>query len=532
MPPSSCLPPDPVELLLRSILRRSALLVAAAATACTSAHEFDADARRGQQADEEGVVDMPSSANPAAGVGVVVDPRTAAGRSLVDASIAASAGPGETRVADAGVLGPALTCWSPRGWPVRAGELRPAQSYDYLALRERTGIVAHAGVDPNAETWSARDFALIGETGSKCASAPGPECAEKVAGHPAQFVSTFCTMACVELSAVTTRGDVVQRWTGVETLKTLLGEVDSADEALLLLFAAGYDLKCNDAEAASWRSVADGYEVYATRPGLACGLTALTRYHLHVSRTGEIREIGTASLSRQGGGCAAGRKPAGLLNASRDAGRSKLGDYLARMAHLEAASVVAFERLANELAAFGAPRQMVDAALAARADEVRHADLIGRLALLNGGEPVEPAIAPWAPRGLEAIALENAVEGCVRETYGALVGGYQAQHACNRALRLAMERIAQDEARHAALSHQVHRWVMPRLGVAAAERVRHAQQQAVFALAAEIAQAPDAELASVAGLPSAPTARVLLDELSKTLWRPALHPRRSGAVRA
>jgi hypothetical protein len=514
--------------LLFGILRRSALLGAAAVTACTSAYEFDADARPGEPAHEDELADTPSSANSAAGVGVVID-QGATGRSRSqDAAVVASAGPEAS--SDAGVLGPALTCGSPRSSPLRARELRPAQSYDYLALRERTAYVAQAGIDPSAESWSARDFQVISETGSKCALAQGPACEEKLAQHPTQFVSTFCTMACVELSAVTTRGDVVQRWAGVEALRTLLGEVDSADEALLLLSAAGYELKCDDAEAASWRSVADGYEVYAMRPGLACGLTALTRYHMHVSRAGEIRELGTTSLLRQGGGCAAGRKPAGLLSDGRDAHRSRFGDYLARMAHLEAASVIAFERMARELEALGAPRRLIDAALAARADEVRHAEIIGRLALGHRGELVDPEVAPMEPRTLEEVALENAVEGCVRETYGALVGGYQAAHALNRSLRSAMVRIAQDEARHAALSHQVHRWIMPKLSAAARERVRHAQQRAVFELAAEVAARPDIEVASLAGLPGPELGRMLLAELSKTLWRPALQPRRAGTA--
>jgi hypothetical protein len=416
--------------------------------------------------------------------------------------------------------------------PVQAAALKPAETYDYLGLRRRVVSAQLTTTDAGAESWTASDFEVLSETGTKCASASDALCAETIARHPAQFVFTSrrSALGSTELSAVTTRGDSVQRWAGEASVRTLVGEIDSAEEALLLVAVAGYDLDCGDAEATSVRSVPDGYEVYATRPTSSCAPYEITRYHLHVSTRGQLSELGSV-VFRQINGCA-GRKPVGLLNRGREVGRSKLGDYLAGVAHLEAASVVSFERLAQELEAFAAPRGLVDAALAARADEVRHADLIGRLAVAHGGEPIGPEIAPMVPRTLEEIALENAVEGCVRETYGALLGGYQAGHALNRALRTAMLRIAEDEARHAALSHRVHRWIMPKLSAVARERVRHAQQRAVFELAGEVALRPDVELASLAGLPPPEMAHVLLDELSKTLWRRALSRRRSGAANA
>jgi hypothetical protein len=38
----------------------------------------------------------------------------------------------------------------------------------------------------------------------------------------------------------------------------------------------------------------------------------------------------------------------------------------------------------------------------------------------------EVDIPPFQPRSLEAMCTQNAVEGCVRETFGALVTGWQA----------------------------------------------------------------------------------------------------------
>lgn len=225
----------------------------------------------------------------------------------------------------------------------------------------------------------------------------------------------------------------------------------------------------------------------------------------------------------------AGRKPAGLVSQSKDRGASKLGDYLAHCAHLEAASVIAFERLACELNTHGAPLELIDEAITARGDEVRHALVLGQLARLHGGEPVAPTVAGLTPRALPWIAIENAVEGCVRETYGALVAGYQSEHAQDPRLRATMAEIAEDEARHAAFAHRVQRWIMPRLRESERERVRHAQQRGVFDLAGEAARSVEPELRLMAGLPSPAMGRVLVDELSRALWNPhGNRPRRAA----
>ena len=55
------------------------------------------------------------------------------------------------------------------------------------------------------------------------------------------------------------------------------------------------------------------------------------------------------------------------------------------------------------------------------------------------------------------IALENATEGCVRETYGALVAHRQANIATDRSIRCMMQTIATDETNHAGLAWDVKR---------------------------------------------------------------------------
>ena len=217
---------------------------------------------------------------------------------------------------------------------------------------------------------------------------------------------------------------------------------------------------------------------------------------------------------------AGGRRPAGLVRASFSPAASALGDYFARAAHLEAASVDAFRTLRRELVLFGAPRTLVRAAAKSARDEVRHARVTARLARRHGGSPVAPRVSrpARAKRSLEEVALENMVEGCVRETFGALVASHQASRATDATIAAVMERIAQDETRHAALSWAVARFLDTRLDVAARDRVDHARRAAIAALRSEIDFEPAAPLADAAGLPRASRSRMLFDGMTHALW--------------
>ncbi|MDQ3370499.1 MAG: ferritin-like domain-containing protein, partial [Myxococcota bacterium] len=94
-------------------------------------------------------------------------------------------------------------------------------------------------------------------------------------------------------------------------------------------------------------------------------------------------------------------------------------------------------------------------------------------------------------RSLAAIAHENAIEGCVREAYGALVATYQAERAAP-ALRAVFRRIAADERRHAALAEDVHAWIMSLATIDGATRIgiTSARDQATVELCASLAAAP------------------------------------------
>ena len=94
----------------------------------------------------------------------------------------------------------------------------------------------------------------------------------------------------------------------------------------------------------------------------------------------------------------------------------------------------------------------------------------------------EVDLPPFQPRSLEAMCLENAVEGCVRETFGALVTGWQARTAGDAEVRRALGPISRDELRHAELAWAVDDWAAGRLTPVERERIRQARREALSVL--------------------------------------------------
>lgn len=214
-------------------------------------------------------------------------------------------------------------------------------------------------------------------------------------------------------------------------------------------------------------------------------------------------------------GCIGGRAPAGFdaSSAYRD-----LPEYLAACSRLEKASVSAFRILARELRLHDAPKSLVRRARRSVGDERRHAVRMHRLALANGANPLEVAVPDRKLRPIEEIARENAVEGCVRETWGAIVAAIQAKRAKNLAIRAAMRAIAPDELRHAELSWDIHRWAMTRLSVEQRHSIVAARRKAAADLVADAAFSLSTETIAELGLPGRDEARVLAAEAQRSLW--------------
>jgi hypothetical protein len=208
-----------------------------------------------------------------------------------------------------------------------------------------------------------------------------------------------------------------------------------------------------------------------------------------------------------------GREPDGLVRAQGLPSPATVSGWLAHAAQLEAAAVLAFELMQDELRALGAPEHLLEQARASAQDERRHARQM-RALLRRRGLPTSaaPEVQRRA-RGVFEIALENCAEGCVRETYGALLAQHQAAHAQETDVRAVFSTLADDEARHAALSWELHRWLIEQLPNDERSALRVEQQRAWDALLTSLEEEPSAEQQRALGLPSAEVARTMASKL-------------------
>lgn len=212
-----------------------------------------------------------------------------------------------------------------------------------------------------------------------------------------------------------------------------------------------------------------------------------------------------------------GRRPDGLQGAAYT-NSNAVGDYLARSAYFEAASVDAFERMYIELSAFGAPDEILLQVRTALLDEVRHARIMQGFAKDFGATMPALALSPMQPRSLEAIAIDNVREGCVRETFAAALAFAQAEKA-ESTLQRAYGSIAEDESNHASLSWQLHAWFMSKLDDEARARVQEAKLEAMHALENELVHETAPSLQRVLGLPSAAQNQAIFASLKTSIWQ-------------
>ena len=120
--------------------------------------------------------------------------------------------------------------------------------------------------------------------------------------------------------------------------------------------------------------------------------------------------------------------------------------------------IASFARFTLDLLAFGADSELVELAQRAGLDEIAHAKLCFGLAERYDGQVSGPAaldlhgVQPAAT--LRAAARAAFVEGCIGETQAALLARAALAHATDTGARAALERIADDEARHAELAYR------------------------------------------------------------------------------
>ena len=208
------------------------------------------------------------------------------------------------------------------------------------------------------------------------------------------------------------------------------------------------------------------------------------------------------------GACGVGRLPNGTEPCPRG---TSVAERLAMQAYYEQSSVFAFRTLGRALAAAKAPASIRARVQRAERDEKRHARLFERLARRRGAT-VPPQNGPHATPSLFALAIENAREGCVRETYGALVALHQARHATDLELRRAFASIADDEIAHAALSLDLARYFDTLLSAEQRIEVSRVRVQAIATMR-ELATRDHDDVDTRLGVPAPEAARVLFDDL-------------------
>ena len=251
-----------------------------------------------------------------------------------------------------------------------------------------------------------------------------------------------------------------------------------------------------------------GYEVRACEPAKL--RDEIGQYEVHCElRSTTCKDPLAISMG-------SGRRPLGFR--PHDRSGSPVAAFFALMVELEDASVPAFEALSADLARHGAPQSLVRRARKAARDEVRHTKMAVALARRHGGAVRRAEVPVLAPRSLEEMALENAVEGCVNETYGAVLATWAAARALDPRTRAAMAIVARDETEHSALAWDIAEWAEGRLDERARARVVAARREAARTLLDEGTRDVPDELSRAGLMPRQEQARTLLGNIDLHLW--------------
>ena len=177
-----------------------------------------------------------------------------------------------------------------------------------------------------------------------------------------------------------------------------------------------------------------------------------------------------------------GRGHGDVQKAQKTLGPTDLACWFARAFHAEASSVVAFLQLRVELQSHKAPQNLIDRCFQAAKEEVLHARKMSAFCYEERGVAPALSFGSIPQRSLYELALDNAVEGCVFETFSALKAHYQAANATDERIQSLMQEIARDETSHAQLAWDIHSWLMHHLSEEQQASIRQAQRQALAQL--------------------------------------------------
>jgi len=364
-------------------------------------------------------------------------------------------------------------------------------------------------------------YSVGGQIGSYIEEAGGEPCA--MASEATQCNETIDSLlhSFDSEALITTQGDTIQVLQSEYEIKAFLGQLNNPQKVFSWMHIHGMTLSCkfNDSAVVTHDNGQTWDGVY-TETTESCNPIIRERVRVKINvESWLITETDRSEIKRIDGACI-GRKPPGALSfrqSNTQVNYHELGITFARHAAYEAASVIAFEHLEKELSMYGAPNDMLERIQIAAEDERRHAAQVELLAIRYGNQAEVFSVESAPLRNLESIAIDNMSEGCIGESWGALIGLYQAENAKDPVIAETMHQIALEEVEHASLSWAIHDWIMPKLSVQASERVRVAQKSSLEKLIKKSTAPIEQSHVLLAGLPEPTIALHLAEKLTESL---------------
>jgi hypothetical protein len=113
----------------------------------------------------------------------------------------------------------------------------------------------------------------------------------------------FCLPGYCYKYIVAIRGNHFALWATENELLNFLGEIDSREEAIMLIDANGYHWSTIDIQDGAIRDIDDGYELVVLKTVEFCAPIVTKRYLLRVSSTGVITVVEEEERYRNEGAC-------------------------------------------------------------------------------------------------------------------------------------------------------------------------------------------------------------------------------------
>ena len=375
---------------------------------------------------------------------------------------------------------------------------------DYVALMEHLPFPGRSGF-PEPSRWAAAS-----EAGWMCrGSSDRAACTERIRHAEASLVFGSDPQSLGPYGLLVERGNqerVLGTW---RELLTFLGPIDSLADAALIATLHRYTIACGFS---TGQVRGSGYRLTA-QTGEYCG-GRIDSHVLDIGRDGSLVVV-SSQLQRLPNNCAYGRRPHGF---TLGAGAADTPHRLFVQAmQLEHASVEAFHQIGQFLAEHNAPRALIRRVYEAAQDEERHTRDMRRLVARYGTVPALREVTSVPFGELFDLALSNAVEGCVRETFAALLAWEQAEHAQDPVVAAVLSSIADDETAHAALSWDLAAWLETKLTTAQRAHLTVARADCFARLRDEWATPRPPLLRQLAGLPTPARAHRLIAHLERGL---------------